>query len=423
MSPPGIDVGAQPTRDDFGASAATRPDRPAIIGFVDDATTETALRDGLSEVLPEAIDSRRGGIRAAIAAMQKSATPLVLVVDVASESEPLGALAKLAEVVEPDVRVLVIGRSDDLNFYREVTRGLGAVEYLAKPISRTMVTRHFGPWALGHGPVVSEQAGGRMVSVVGAHGGTGASVLAAALAWHLGVLRRRHTVLLDADLHRGVGALLLNTTPGSGLRLALESPDRVDALLAERAAQPAAERLHVLSGQEDLSLQPHFAAGAASVLLDALRKRYNFIVADVPFAPVLLYRDLLDLCHQRVVVMLPNLVSIRDTLRLLALQGGQRQTQRGVVVLNRVGMPGALSRRQVEDALGMKIDVAIPDLPRQVGAATTMGDPAAAMKGGFRAGIIELARQVAGSALIDGNGTDDAEPTAGKKWRVSSWFN
>ena len=146
-------------------------------------------------------------------------------------------------------------------------------------------------------------------------------------------------------------------------------------------------------------------------------------MADVPFAPVPLYRDLLDQCHQRVVVMLPNLVSIRDTLRLLTLQGGPRQTQRGVVVLNRIGMPGALSRRQVEDALGMKIDVGIPDLPRQVAAATTMGDPAAAMKGGFRAGIIELARQVAASALIDSNGADDADPAAGKKWRVSSWFN
>ncbi len=423
MSPVGIDVVSNFGHDERGASAATRPDRPAIIAFLDDATTETALRDGLADVLPEAIDSRRGGIRAAIATMQKSATPLVLVVDVASESEPLAALGKLAEVVEPDVRVLVIGRSDDLDFYREVTRGMGAIEYLAKPITRSKVTRHFGPLVLGRYPTASEQTGGRMVSVIGAHGGTGASVLAASLAWHLGVIRRRHTVLLDADLHRGVGALLLNTTPGSGLRLALEAPERLDALLAERAAQPAAERLHVLSGQEDLALQPSFAPGAAAALLDALRKRYNFIVADVPFAPVPLYRELMDLCHQRVVVMLPNLVSIRDTLRLLALQGGPRQTQRGVVVLNRIGMPGGLSRRQVEDALGMKIDVGIPDLPRQAAAATTMGDPAVAMKGGFRTGIMDLARQVAASALIDGNVNDEALAETGKKWRVSSWFN
>ena len=423
MSPAGIDAPGRTAHEAFGTSVSTRPDRPPVVAFVDDQATETALRDGFADVLPEAIDSRRGGIRAAIAEMQKSATPMVLIVDIASESEPLAALGKLAEVVEPDVRVLVIGRTDDLNFYREVTRGMGAMEYLAKPLNRSMVTRHFGPLALGRFPTSAEQMGGRMVSVVGAHGGTGASMIAASLAWHLGVTRRRHTVLLDADLHRGVGALLLNTTPGSGLRLALEAPDRVDALLAERAAQPAAERLHVLSGQEDLALQPNFAVGAAGVLLDALRKRYNFIVADVPFAPVPLYRDLLDLCHQRVVVMLPNLVSIRDTLRLLSLAGGPRQQQRGAVVLNRIGMQGGLSRRQVEDALGMKVDVGIPDLPRQVAVATTMGDPSAAMKGGFRNGIVELARHVAGAGLIDGSGEVDEATGPGKKWRVSSWFS
>lgn len=421
MSPAGIDVVGE-VQSDFGASVATRPDRPPIIGFVDDAVTETALRDGLADVLPEAIDSRRGGIKAAIAAMQKSATPLVLIVDLSSESEPLDALGKLSEVVEPDVRVLVIGRSSDVDFYREVTRGMGAQEYLSKPITRAMVTRHFGPLVLGQTPAAAEAQGGRIVSVVGAHGGAGASVIAASLAWHLGVVRRRHTVLLDADLHRGVGALLLNTPPGTGLRLALEAPERVDALLAERAAHPAAERLHVLSCQEDLDLQPQVAPEAAAVLLDALRRRYNFIVGDVPLAPIPLYRDLLRLCHQRIVVMLPNLVSIRDTLRLLALAPGLRQTQRGAVVLNRVGMPGGLSRRQVEDALGMKVDVQIPDLPKQVAAAGTMGDPSVAMKSGFRTGIVELARQVAGSGLIDGTGTDDAPDRVNAGWKISTWF-
>ena len=131
-----------------------------------------------------------------------------------------------------------------------------------------------------------------------------------------------------------------------------------------------------------------------AVLLDALRRRYNFIVTDVPFAPVPLYRDLLDLVDQRVLVMEPTLAAVRDTLRLLALPHGPAQAQRAVVVLNRVGMPGGLTRRQVEEALKMKVDVVIPDLPRQVGNAATLGEPAMASSSGFRTGILELARQV-----------------------------
>ena len=56
-------------------------------------------------------------------------------------------------------------------------------------------------------------------------------------------------------------------------------------------------------------------------LLEALRRRYNFIVADVPFAPVPVYRDLLDLVDQRVLVMEPTLAAVRDTLRLLCVAG------------------------------------------------------------------------------------------------------
>jgi len=124
-------------------------------------------------------------------------------------------------------------------------------------------------------------------------------------------------------------------------------------------------------------------------------------VADVPFAPVPLYRDLLDLVDQRVLVMEPTLAAVRDTLRLLALPGGEEQSQRAIVVLNRVGITGGLTRRQVEDALKMKVDIAIPDLPRQVGNAATLGEPAMASSSGYRAGVNELARQVAFVGLLD----------------------
>lgn len=394
-------------------AAASRHDRPPFLAFVNDGQTETVLREGLADLLPGGTDIRRGGIRAAIAALQKAATPRVLVVDVSGHDEPLRALGMLSEVVEPDVCVLVVGDSDDLNFYREVTRGLGAAEYLCKPLSRDVISRHFGPLAIGRVPASAASLGGRMVTVTAAHGGAGASTIAANLAWHLGMTKRRHTVLLDGDLHRGTAALLLNATPGPGLRLALESPERVDSLLAERAASPVGDRLHVLSSQEELSERPQIASGAGTALLDALRRRYNFIVADAPYSGAGFHHELLELAHQRVIVTLPTLVGIRDTLRLLQLLPGAEQVQRAVVVLNRVGMPGGLPRKQVETALGMKADVAIPDQPRQLVAAATVGEPAVAARGHFQTALHELARQVAATDLIDAavsRGETDAPP-------------
>lgn len=394
---PNMTPGASPATQD----ASARYDRPSLIGFITDARSEEALRDGLADVTSEALDIRRGGVRAAVAAMQKQATPKVLVVDVSGESQPLTALADLAHVVEPDVCVLVVGETNHVDFYREVTRGMGAADYLAKPLTRDTVARHFATYIRGRTPTGPAALGGRAIAVTGVRGGVGATTLAVNLAWNFGVTMRRHTVLLDPDIHLGSAAFLLNVQPGAGLRMALETPDRIDSLLAERAAQPAADRLHVLAGEEKLAIQPNPAPGAAQVLLDALRRRYNFIVADVPFAPVPLYRDLLDLVDQRVLVMEPTLAAVRDTLRLLALPDGTDQSQRAIVVLNRVGIPGGLTRRQVEESLKMKVDVVIPDLPRQVGNAATLGEPVIATSSSFRAGVLELARQVAFVGLLD----------------------
>jgi pilus assembly protein CpaE len=98
----------------------------------------------------------------------------------------------------------------------------------------------------------------------------------------------------------------------------------------------------------------------------------------------------------------PSLAAIRDTVRLLGLPKGPGQDQRAIVVLNRTGVPGGLSRKQVEEALKMKVDVAIPDLPRQVGNAATLGEPVMVTSSGFRNGIIDIVRQVASVRLLDG---------------------
>jgi len=381
---------------------AGRPDRPGLVAFLADGQSEIALRDGLADSVAEAFDIRRGGIRAAIAAMQKSVTPRVLIVDVSGEEQPLTALGHLAEVVEPDVVVLAVGEPADLDFYRALTRGMGVREYLQKPLTRDKVALHFAPVISGHARDETGVLSGQMTAITGARGGVGASTIALNLAWHFGVLARRHTVLLDPDLHMGISAFLLDLRPGPGLRLALETPERIDALLAERMAVPAADRLHILAGHEPLEREPDVADGAAGLLLQALRRRYNFIIADVPFRSGPLYRELFRAADQRVLVMEPTLASVRDVMRLLAIPAAAGQPRRATVVLNRAASSGGMSRRQIEDALGQRVDVLIPNLPRQISNATVLGEPAVSRHAGFRAAIAELARQAATVRLLDG---------------------
>jgi pilus assembly protein CpaC len=257
--------------------------------------------------------------------------------------------------------------------------------------------------------------GGRVVTITGARGGVGASTIAANLAWHLGKRANRHTVLVDADLHRGTCALLLNAKSGAGLRTALETPQRIDELFIERSAQPVTERLHVLSGEENLTDQISYEPGAAGRLIETLRRRYNFIVIDAPFSGLELHRDLLMLGHQRILVLEPTLAGVRDALRLLALPNGPLQVHRGLLLLNRLGRPGMLTRQQTEDALKAKVDIAIPDLPRLVEDAANIGEPAA-LNSRFYKGIIALAGQATAAFPIEGS-PESPRATMKRGWR------
>ena len=266
--------------------AIGRPDRLTVLAFLSDTQTEQVLRDGLGDIVANGMDIRRGTVRTAINAMAKLQTPEVLIVDISGEDQPLHALGELSDVVEPGVRVLVIGDTDDVDFYRHITRGMGVMEYIFKPITREAVARHFAPLITRKAVGSDAARGGRVVALLGARGGVGATTIAGNLAWYLGVIAKRHTVFLESDLHMGSGALLLGGKTGPGLRMALETPDRIDPLFVERAAQPVAERLHVLASEEKLHEPLNYAKGAAQRLIETLRVRYNFIVMDVPFLPM-----------------------------------------------------------------------------------------------------------------------------------------
>ena len=414
---PAANTPANPTQ----RRLSTRHRRSPLVAFVTDTGSERVLRDGLTDLVPGKLDMRRGGIRAAVTAMRDEVTPGVLIVDISGEDQPLSALSQLANLVEPDVCVLVIGEVDSVDFYREVTRSLGAHDYLPKPLTSDKVSRHVAALLGGQAPVDRAQGGG-LVVVTGVRGGVGATTLAVNLAGHFGISMRRHTVLLDPDLYLGDASFMLDLKPGPGLRTALEAPERIDALLAERAAQPAAERFHVLAGEEPLNTVLNYAVDGGSKLLAALRRRYNFIVVDLPFRLGPLYEGILAQPHQRVLVMLPTLTSIRATLRLLSAPN-RVQAKRPVILLSRSGIPGGLTRSQVEDALAVKVDVVVPDQPRQLMEAAMMGELAMKSRGGIRNGILELARNVAPVDLLDstaGVRPAEAEGGAGRLRRLFS---
>lgn len=373
-----------------------RPDRKALLCYTLDAETEQTVKDGLAGVMAPGMEFMRGNIHKAIATLKEIPTPLTLIVDVAGEPQALAALEDLSTVVEQDVRVLVIGDRQDLGFYRQITRGLGVADYLYKPLVAGMVAENFAAFVARRREAALRKRGGKVVTITGARGGVGASTVAVHLGWYLAHTAKRYTVLLDADLHRGVVPLMLDIQSGNGLRTALQFPERVDELFVERSALVSSERLHALATEEVLAKDFDFREGACEHLLGMLRRRYSLIIADTPFASNSFSRELLNGAQQRVIVMEPTLAGIRDALRLLQLPATANQAYRPLLVVNRHNRRGAIPIKQLAETMRMEPDILLPDLPEAIEKTASMGMPTNKWNRAFAKAIGELAEATTG---------------------------
>ena len=370
--------------------------RVPLLAFVADDDTEAALRGGLLNTV-ESVEVHRGTILHAIKHLAKESTPRALVVDIARVPNPLDELDNLSRVCTPDVRVLVIGDDSDVGLYRELVRNMGVAEYVHKPLTRDHVTRLLVPQIAGVTMDANAARGGTVIAVCGARGGVGTTTIATNLALQLTAGTRGHVALLDLHLRQGTTALMLGVKPLGGLRTALEQPERADALFLDRVSVEINERMRLVAADESLDGTPAPTPDGVRRVLDLLRRRFNYVVMDMPMPATPAEMQALRGARHLIAVMTPDLASIRDTDRLRQLAMGLG-TSHTTIVLNRVGMPGGLKLPLIEQGLGAKPTVQIPELGKQLGRAANLGKPALGECASFRTAIAQLAQELSGAA-------------------------
>ena len=294
----------------------------------------------------------------------------MLVVDVCGLSEPMSSLNELAQVVDPDTHVLVVGEQNDIHFYRDM-KNLGIAEYFPKPLARDVLNRAFSSIIV---PNTDRPASrhGKLTFVVGVRGGCGATTLAAMSAWEMSETLRRRTLLLDLSLQYGDAALLLNTTPAYALREAFEFPERVDKLYLERATKQVTDRLDLLAALEPLKQAVKVDADSVATLLEKLVSRYRNVVVDLPASLAITLNDILQLPSTCVFVSGAGLASARDLARWYDLLGANTAERHTVHVLNHPQAHGGLSVKEFTKVSGCAPDVVLP-YDRGVVEAATLG--------------------------------------------------
>lgn len=366
-----------------------------IVAFMTDEESVTVLRQGLQSIAEE-LDVRRGTLAQAVKFFEKDSSAETAIVDVSGLDDPLTALDDLARVCPPDIRMLVVGENPDIGFYRHLVHDRGVTDYLPKPITRDSVQRLLLPYLTDVAAPPAGGRGGHIVAVCGARGGVGATTVAVNLALEIAHVTKAHVALLDLHLQHGTAALKLAARSGPGLRIALEDPERADALFLERTAIAIEERLRLISAEEPLEAQLRITEEGVARVIRLLQQKFNYIIIDLPIPMPTAFREAVIPARHVVTVLGPDVQSLRDTQAIRRMMHGLCGADRVVTVLNRADLAGGLALPMVRKGLEGDPDVLIPDLGRKMIETVNLGVAARRTVPALSRHLAPLVREIAG---------------------------
>ncbi|HET7678882.1 MAG TPA: AAA family ATPase [Xanthobacteraceae bacterium] len=313
--------------------------RVSIQAFCDTVETAAAVQAAGDDrrLAKTHLKLQMGGVTAAVEAYRTSPTPNVVLLETETRGDDiLAGLDQLAEVCDAGTRVIIVGRVNDVVLYRELVRR-GVSDYLIAPVSTVDVVRAIcGLYA----PSTDAKPLGRIIAVVGAKGGVGASTVAHNVAWAIAGDLGMDAVVTDLDLAFGTAGLDYNQDPPQGIADAVFSPERVDTNFIDRLLSKCTDHLSLLAAPATLDRVYDFASESFEAIFDSLRSTIPCVVLDVPHQWTGWTRRTLISADDILVVAEPDLANLRNTKNLVdLLRAARPNDHRPFYCLNQVGVP------------------------------------------------------------------------------------
>lgn len=367
--------------------------RVSVQAFCETVETAAAVQSaGEDRRLGKAhLKIQMGGMAAAIEAYRSAPTPNVIVLESDARTDLLAGLDQLATVCDAGTRVVVIGRINDVMLYRELVRR-GVSDYVLAPVGAIDVVRSI--CNLFSAP--EAKAVGRIIAVVGAKGGVGASTISHNVAWAIARDLAMDAVVADLDLAFGTAGLDYNQDPPQGIADAVFSPDRVDTAFIDRLLSKCTDHLSLLAAPATLDRVYDFGTDAFDSVFDTLRATMPCIVLDIPHQWSGWTKRALIGADDILIVAAPDLANLRNTKNLFDLLKAARPNDRPpLYCLNQVGVPKRpeIAAAEFAKAIESQPVVSIPFEPQIFGSAANNGQMIAEISANHKS--IEMFLQIA----------------------------
>jgi pilus assembly protein CpaE len=216
---------------------------------------------------------------------------------------------------------------------------------------------------------------GRVISVMGASGGSGASTIAVNMAMAYCHDEQR-SVLIDLNLDSGDLATLLRVQPSYSIADFCQNVARMDGSMFEKCLVSDKNGLSLLSPPQRYQDISKVTARGVRKAISMARNQFPYVVIDVPRSHRSEHAQALFQSDVVVLVVRLDILSVRQAGRVLAYcddLGIARERIR--LVVNRLTPRAELRERDVQSALKMPVALSIPEEARHLNRAIQRGVP------------------------------------------------
>ena len=295
----------------------------------------------------------------------------------------------------PDVHVFAVSANTEPERIIAAMR-VGCIEYLLKPIQNDRVLDGLARVEAKQKERLRSKVHGKIITLIGAKGGTGVTSLALHLALELAGRNQRKCLLVDQHSALGDASLYLGTGRHqySFYELA-NNTDRLDQELLKGFLLRHTSGLHLLDSPESVDVVHKTSPSAVEHTLAFLGETYQFVIVDCPPGLSDVTLACVSQSDQVVIVLTAELPSIRNAVRYIEhLERLGYNANKMHIALNRYSKRGPLADDRIEKALGRKISVRVPNSYHEVIKAINAGAPIASGKSDFGEAIQVWARNI-----------------------------
>jgi len=316
----------------------------------------------------------------------------------------------------PDIQVFAVSSNSEPERIIVAMRA-GCAEYLLKPIQGDRILDGLARVEAKQKEQARSKVRGKVVTLIGAKGGTGVTTLAMHLALELAGQPQRKCLLVDQHAALGDASLYLGTGRHqySFYELA-NNTERLDQELLQGFLLHHPSGLHLLDSPEAVDAIHSASPSAIERTLAFLSESYPFVVVDCPPGMPEATLACISKSDQVAVVMTAELPEVRNAVRYIEHLERMRYSPKNIqIVLNRHSKRGPLSDERVEKALGRSISLRVPNNYNDVIRAINSGAPIPPGKSDFGAAMQKWARDIASHGKGAG---ESAQPRKASSWTL-----